>query len=366
MQLPAVSVDTLEFTAPPTTLKPVIDVLPDSVYDNPTGRGLGYFFRDVAMYLLLLGVLGFVSNVFAVLALEVATALVVSALFVVGHDAAHGALFKSKRMNATVARLAFLPSWHVYEGWVLGHNRVHHPYTVRQGYDFVWHPTTPEEYAALGWWRKAIHRAEWSWPGAGAYYAHQVWWKKMMVGPNPSRWAKAIRRDRWLVTAYIAGMLAVFTAIGVITGHSVAGILWLDVRTVLLPFLGFACFIGAVVRVHHIGPDIRWWKKSEWNKFKAQMQGTTVLRVPKGVNFFFHWILVHVPHHVDMRVPMYHLEEAAAAIEAAFPGSVIDKPLRFRDYEADAKACKLYDFDAGRWLTYAEGRRLVRTAPLPS
>ena len=52
------------------------------------------------------------------------------------------------------------------------------------------------------------------------------------------------------------------------------------------------------------------------------MEGTTVLRVPKGVNFFLHWIMVHVPHHVDMRVPMYHLEEAATAIEAAFPGTM--------------------------------------------
>ncbi len=348
--------------AAPTTLKPVIDVLPPSVYDNPTRRGLGYFFRDVAMYAALLAALALVSNVFAVLALEVLMALVVSALFVVGHDAAHGALFKSKRLNATVARLSFLPSWHVYEGWVLGHNRVHHGFTVRQGYDFVWHPTTPEEYAALGWWRKTVHRAEWSWAGAGAYYVHQVWWKKMMVGPNPARWVKAIRRDRWVVTAYIAGMLALFTMLGVSTGDSVAGILWLDVRTVLLPFVGFACFIGAVVHIHHIAPDLHWWKKSEWNKFKAQMQGTTVFRVPKGVNFFFHWIMVHVPHHVDMRVPMYHLEEAAEAIEKAFPGSVVDKPLRWRAHLANTKACKLYDFDAGRWLTYAEARRQLAAA----
>jgi hypothetical protein len=57
-----------------------------------------------------------------------------------------------------------------------------------------------------------------------------------------------------------------------------------------------------------------------------------------------------------MRVPMYHLEEAAAAIEAAFPGTIIDKPLRFGDFVANSRACKLYDFDTGRWLTYAEGR----------
>ena len=358
----SVASGTVEPPAPPTTLKPVIDVLPDSVYDNPTWRGMTYFLRDAAMYLALLVVLVLVSNVFAVIAIEVVMALVVSGLFVVGHDAAHGALFKTKRMNSTVAHLAFLPSFHVYEGWVLGHNRVHHPYTVRQGYDFVWHPTTPEQFAAMSWWARSVHRFEWSWAGAGAYYMHQVWWTMMMTGGNPARWVKAIRRDRWIVNSFIVAMFALFTAIGIASGDSVAGILWLDARTIVLPFLGFAYFIGTMVHVHHIAPDIKWWKKAEWNKFKAQMQGTTVLRAPKGFNFFFHWIMVHVPHHVDMRVPMYHLEEASDAIEAAFPGSVIDKPLRFRDFVTNSRACKLYDFDAGRWLTYAEGRDQVPSA----
>ena len=360
--LPLLSLGTAPATepAPASTgsLKPVLDILPDSVYDNPTGRGMTYFIRDLAMYAALLAALVVVSNVFAVAALEVGMALVISGLFVVAHDAAHGALFKTKRMNSVVGHLAMLPSWHVYEGWVLGHNRVHHPYTVRQGYDFVWHPTTPHEYAAMGWWRRSLHKAEWSWVGMGLYYLHQVWWKKMMVGQNPARWAKTIRRDRWVVTGFIAGMLALFSAVGIAAGDSPAGLLWLDVRTVVLPFLGFSYVIGSVVHIHHISPEIRWWKKEEWTKFKAQMQGTTVLRAPKGLNFFIHWIMVHVPHHVDMRVPMYHLEEAAAAIEAAFPGSVIDRPMRFRDFVTNSRACKLYDFDAGRWLTYAAGRQL--------
>ena len=65
----SVASGTVEPLAPPTTLKPVIDVLPDSVYDNPTWRGMMYFLRDAAMYLALLVVLVLVSNVFAVIAI---------------------------------------------------------------------------------------------------------------------------------------------------------------------------------------------------------------------------------------------------------------------------------------------------------
>jgi omega-6 fatty acid desaturase (delta-12 desaturase) len=96
------------------SLKPVIDALPESVYDNPTWKGIAYFARDAVLYVGLLVALVFVSNIFAVAGLEIVMALVVSGLFIIGHDAAHGALFKTKRMNATIGRLAFLPSLHVW------------------------------------------------------------------------------------------------------------------------------------------------------------------------------------------------------------------------------------------------------------
>ena len=109
-------------------------------------------------------------------------------------------------------------------------------------------------------------------------------------------------------------------------------------------------------------PEIRWWKRREWTKFKGQMDGTTILRSPRALNFFIHWIMVHIPHHVDMRIPMYNLELAAESIKAAFPETVHDKPLRFRDFTSNTRRCKLYDFDAGRWLTYEDARSLVPAA----
>jgi hypothetical protein len=51
---------------------------------------------------------------------------------------------------------------------------------------------------------------------------------------------------------------------------------------------------------------------------------------------------------------MYNLEAAAKAIAEAFPGTVHEAPLRFRDFVASSRQCKLYDFDEGKWLTYAD------------
>ena len=336
------------------SLKPVLDIIPAEAYENPTWKGLAYFGRDLLIYgLVVAGLIAF-NNPFAVLALWVLSAMVISGLFIVGHDAAHGALFSSKRLNRVIGTISMLPSWHVYEGWVLGHNRIHHGYTVREGFDFVWHPYTAEQYNAMSKLGRLRHRIEWSWLGAGAYYLREVWWHKMIVGDPPARWAKAIRRDRFIVWTFVALSALILGLVGWAQYGSVLGVVWMILKVLVVPFLAFTYVIASFVHVHHIQPNLRWWKRREWTKWHGQMEGTTVLRARFGLNFFFHWIMVHVPHHVDMRIPMYNLEMATAAIEEAFPGTVHDEPLRFMDFVRNTRKCRLYDFDEGRWYTYRE------------
>lgn len=344
------------------SLKPVLDILPDAVYENPTWKGLAYLARDLVIYGAVVVGLVLVDNPLAVLALWFVSALVISGLFVIAHDAAHGALFASKRLNRVVGTIAMLPSWHVYEGWVLGHNRIHHAYTVREGYDFVWHPYTPEQYAAMSKPARLRHRIEWSWWGAGAYYLREVWWNKMIVGAPPARWRRAVRRDRVIVATFVALATVVLAALGWSADGSVLGAVWMVLKVLVIPFLLFTFVIASFVHVHHIQPDIRWWPRREWTKWRGQMEGTTVLRARFGLDFFFHWIMVHVPHHVDMRIPMYNLKAATDAIEAAFPGSIHDEPLRFRDFVRNTRRCRLYDFGQGRWYTYREAAALETVA----
>ena len=282
------------------SLKPVLDIIPAEAYNNPTWKGLAYFGRDLVIYgLVVAGLIAF-NNPFAVLALWVLSALVISGLFIVAHDAAHGALFSSKRLNRTIG--------------TLGHNRIHHGYTVREGFDFVWHPYTAEQFEAMSKLGRLRHRIEWSWLGAGAYYLREVWWHKMIVGAPPARWAKGIRRDRFIVWTFVSIAALALGLIGWAQFGSVVGVFWMILKVLVIPFLAFSYVIASFVHVHHIQPNIRWWKRREWTKWQGQMEGTTVLRARFGLNFFLHWIMVHVPHHVDMRIPMYNLELATDAM----------------------------------------------------
>jgi omega-6 fatty acid desaturase (delta-12 desaturase) len=74
------------------------------------------------------------------------------------------------------------------------------------------------------------------------------------------------------------------------------------------------------------------------------------------MDVFFHWIFLHTPHHVDMRIPCYHLSEAAGAIRDAFPDRTIDRKLRIREFVEGTRTCKLYDFEEGTWLSYRAAR----------
>ncbi len=350
----------------PTTLRPVIDAIPDSCYKNPTWRGMLYMARDFVLYAAVLWGLASTDNPLLLVPLWAFAGLVVSGLFVLGHDAAHEALFASKRLNGIMGRLAMLPSLHVFEAWVLGHNRVHHGHTVKEGVDFVWHPMTPAQFAALSPMKRLRHRIEWSWAGSGLYYLRDVWWNKMIAYAPPARWRDKIVRDRVVLLGAALIIGALVGALGWARYDGPLGALWMGTKLLLVPFLLFNHIIGLTVHVHHIDPEIRWYHRHDWNKFKAQVEGTTVLHARPWANFLIHNIFVHVPHHVDMRIPFYHLPEAAEAITAAFPGAVVERPLRMRDHIANTKACKLYDFDEHRWMTYADGAAKVASTPAPA
>jgi acyl-lipid omega-6 desaturase (Delta-12 desaturase) len=103
-----------------------------------------------------------------------------------------------------------------------------------------------------------------------------------------------------------------------------------------------------------VAPEIRWWGRKEWTQFHGQMDSTTIMRIPRLVNrLWLHNIMVHVPHHVDVRIPFHQLPAAADAIREAYPATVRTIRLSVRSYLRTTRACKLYDFEAGRWLPYS-------------
>jgi omega-6 fatty acid desaturase (delta-12 desaturase) len=331
------------------TLLDVIKIIPDDCYRNPTATGLAYTARTFAIYIAIVAGILSTDTWWLLTPLILLAGILVSGLFVIGHDASHGALFSSLRLNKFVARLAMLPSAHVEAAWDLGHNRIHHGHTVKQGMDFVWHPITLEQWNDMGSLQRLRHRLEWSAIGPGLYYGREVWWNKMMRFRGSDKWATKIGADRRRMLLILGGLTAAISAIGWLQYGTVIGTIWTVVKVAVLPWMLFISIIGFTVYVHHIGEDIKWYTRKEWTKFRGQMEGTTILRIPRILNFVWHNIFVHVPHHVDMRIPFYKLPAAADAIKQAFPGVVIDHKFSRRQHLRTTRKCKLYNFETGTW-----------------
>lgn len=353
---PSTTLDERSPAASPRTLNEVRAVIPPECYRRSPGRATAALAQAGLLYALPLVALALTDRWWALPLLWVLAGLGVVGLFVIGHDASHGALVGSRLANRWIARACMAPGAHVESAWDLGHNRVHHGYTTRQGFDFVWHPLTVEQYRTLGRLKRLQHRLEWSSVGAGVYFLRSVWWDKMWRFTPDGKRRGAILRDKLSLGTVMAAAIAAAVVIGALTGGWVTA-LWLPVKLFAVPFLVFCQIFGWTVYVHHVSPDIRWWTRRDWTQFRGQMESTTILRTPRLVNrLWLHNIFVHVPHHVDVRIPFHKLPKAAKAIAAAFPETVRSARLSVRAYLRATRRCKLYDFERGTWLPYSVAR----------
>jgi hypothetical protein len=88
---------------------------------------------------------------------------------------------------------------------------------------------------------------------------------------------------------------------------------------VIAPFLAFSLLMGFATFQHHTHPRVIWYAtEEEWSFFGSQVEGTVHVVFPRWIELLLHNIMEHTAHHVDTRIPLYHLNNAQQAVEAAF------------------------------------------------
>ena len=278
----------------------------------------------------------------------VATAM----LFVWAHDAAHGALFKSSKIAEFLGTIAMLPSLNIYRMWAYGHNRVHHGFTSFSPIDWIWRPFTPQEYKALSRVGRVLYRIERSFFTCAFHYLRRVWWAEML-GFNPGKDKKQrqyYRNGKHFVAIYalIASAIAYFFAGGLI------GVL----SAVILPFIVFNYFIAMIVYLHHTHPDLPFFdQKNEWSQVVGALYCSTIIRCSKLARIMLHHIMTHVPHHLDVRIPFYHLPEAYEALKKEYGVYFHEYDFKWAYVLNIFKQCKLYDFENRVWMTFKESEQ---------
>ncbi len=284
--------------------------------------------------------------------LGTAAGFMIGRLFVIGHDACHQSFTRHKTLNKWLGRIAMIPSMTPYSLWQVGHNVVHHGYTNLKGVDFVWEPLTTAEFQAMSRPRQILERAYRSGWGTGLYYFIEVWWLRMYF---PSERYMQTRRAEFVWDCVLVTVIAMVWVLGLLWASQILGqSFWLLLATVfILPLVVWNTVIGFVVYVHHTHKDIRWYdNKVAWGAASPFVSTTVHLKLPFGLGRFFHNIMEHTAHHVDMGIPLYSLDGAQETIEESLPGQVTVQAFSLAWYIDTARCCKLYDFERGGWTDF--------------
>lgn len=293
---------------------------------------------------------------------SLANATFIATLFIVGHDACHGSLTPKTWLNKWLGRLSFLASWHPFVSWDLGHNRIHHSWTNLKGRDYVWTPLTPQEFLDLPPSGRLLQRFYRSLPGVGFYYLYEIWFKHMVFPRAADRKRMSpslLAVDRFAVASFVIVQIAVSVYAATYFQTSV----WLAVGlAVILPQLLWNQLMGLVILLHHTHPRVRWFDDPEkWSFFNGQIRGTVHVKFPWPIGTILHHIMDHTAHHVDTRIPLYHLPDAQVAMEHSYPSDVIVSPFSWSNLQNILRNCQLYDYSQHQWLRFAQA-----TQPSPA
>jgi omega-6 fatty acid desaturase (delta-12 desaturase) len=354
-------------TAP--TLEPTVkatrEVLPAGSRTRSMATGAMYFAGTAVIYLTAFSATAMAESWPARVGLAIVTGLAAGMMFIIGHDACHGSLTPSSRVNAWLARLAFLPSLHPLAAWEYSHNVLHHGWTNLRGKDPVYCPLTLAEYRVLSPARQRFERLCRSWPGMLPLYLLTIWWP-LEINPRGEHRRRIDKRrtfvfDRRLVGAFVVlqvALLALLNLLDVRAGEiPIAEAVARTVTVAALPFLTFSWLMGFATFQHHTHPRVIWYANEEdWSFFRSQVEGTVHVVFPRWIELLLHNIMEHTAHHIDTRIPLYHLSNAQQAVEAAFGTErVIAERFSFAGMSSVFRSCQLYDYDAHRWLTF-DGR----------
>lgn len=346
--------------SPNLSVKDIRDVLPPEARTRSARTGAVYFLVSTAIYLALFIAIPITRAWWARVLVAIACGLSVGILFIVGHDACHGSLTPSSRLNGILGRIAFLPSLHPYAAWEYSHNALHHGFTNLRGKDPVYCPLTLEEFRALPRWRQRVERIYRSLPGVLPLYLSEIWWK-LEIAPNKEHRAHIDKRgtyrfDRAIVFAYPLVQAVVVALVLFARGASLGDVAGVTAMATTVPFLTFTWLIGFATFQHHTHPRVLWYANTEeWSFYRSQVQGTVHVVFPRWIEVMLHNIMEHTAHHVDTKVPLYNLTGAQRQLEATFGEEVITESFSFSGLRRTFASCCLYDFTTHRWLDF-EGR----------
>src|SRR4051812_27467547 len=244
-----------------------------------TSRGVLAVIIDYAMYLACIVLAVTSASAWLQLLFALLAGQIIACLFVLAHDAAHGSLTRSSRLNRLLAYLSFLPALTNYTLWRLQHNRVHHRRPNLAAIN-SWAPLSPAEYRALPGWRRALERFYRCGLGFGAYYLVHRWWKDKFFPRRASlKVSPAFHRAALRDFCVLIGALLLYVAALVIFAQHYAHdpSPWRALLFgLVIPFLTWNYVVATTIYLQHTHVRVPWYRSSDASYAGAGQEHVTV------------------------------------------------------------------------------------------
>ncbi|KAK2153625.1 hypothetical protein LSH36_291g06006 [Paralvinella palmiformis] len=252
-----------------------------------------------------------------------------TAVFVLGHDCGHGSFSNSPLLNSIVGNITHCFLLTPYYMWKLSH-AVHHKFNANYEKDEVFYPVKRSNANSSS---KVVF-------GFGFGIA---WFYYLCFGyqPRPMNHYNVLSPVFAGHLFQCACSMACIALMGffVCAFYASYGFLAL-LNYYLVPLFIFCSYIVIITFLHHTEMNIPWYPSKSWDFVRGQL--STIDRHYGIVHGLIHNIGTHQMHHMFIKIPHYHLEEATIHFRAAFPDLVraCDEPIMssflrmFKKYDA--------------------------------
>lgn len=321
---------------------------------------------DWSLYIAAITTAVVVSAIWVKLLAAIIAGTAISMLFILGHDAAHRSLVTSKRFNAVLARLVFLPCLHNLTLWVIQHNRLHHQQTNVKGVN-SYSPLSPEEFSGASISRRTMERVYRSPAGFGVYYLIERWWKDKFF-PRSSTPVEA-RTQAWLDFALLFGWVCLlgWLLIQLDAMFGDWGPHWALFWGFVVPFLVWNQLMGTTAFLQHTHPLVPWFlSQEEARAATTQAEVTVLVQYPAWYDLLSHNIMQHQAHHVSARIPWFRLKAAQRCLTPVLGPGVVVERMSFSYVMKLVSHCRLYDYASNKWVPYVNPRSRAKTRKLVS
>jgi acyl-lipid omega-6 desaturase (Delta-12 desaturase) len=336
------------------SLPQIIRKIPKGCLFPKGGRSFSYLVRDFVMLIVLVYAVLLVDSWLLGPLLAILVGFCLGGLFVLGHDCGHRSFHKSEIVNNFVGHLTTSVVLWPFHVWRLDHD-IHHKFTCHIDKDSAWRPITFKMYNRMPRLLRMIYlatRSEFFF--LGSIYTTYTNIKEGLNCKNSRRFpeseTKNIRFSLWVI------LFVGLTTLGLaFWSAKVYGLVCLF----LIPQLVFHSLLSMFTFFHHTTPDRQFLSRHEWSRERAQLLGSLHVRYPKFLEFFVHDINWHVPHHVCVGIPHYHLRHAHQALWEAYPGLLHERRFGLKLIREVTSKCHFvkskYPVDLS-WVSVSEAR----------